>query len=148
MKKFRFLTLAIAIVLISVFSITKVNAAGWKTTLNLPYNWAVSGTSRWYGTGMHRINISVDGFNTSAGTLRTYGSTTMQVGLWDVSTGQFLNFNVSSYTYGSCQDRFLGTYNSGYRNYDFFSYVYNESTGGYDVYDGVKSNELYLYPLP
>ena len=39
-----------------------------------------------------------------------------------------------------------GTYEAGYRTYTFFSDIYNNSTGGRNYYDGVKSNAVYMYP--
>lgn len=50
------------------------------------------------------------------------------------------------YTYGTCKEVRMGTYEAGYRTYTFFSDIYNNSTGGRNYYDGVKSNAVYMYP--
>lgn len=133
---------------ITVFTATSVSAAGWKSTLNLPYGTYFTGTSRNYGKGQHKISISVDGFNKSNGTVRKSGSSKMEVALGDVATGQIFKYDTANYTYATCQTRFMGSYDSGYRYYIFSSSIYNSSTGGRSYYDGVKSNEVYMYPLP
>lgn len=148
MKKRKVLFCLMLLGIVSVFSMTKVDAAGWKSTLNLPYGTIYSGSSRWYGSGTHRIMISVDGFNTASGTVRKSGNTKMMLALGDVATGQILKYDTATYTYGTCQNRIMGSYSGGYRYYTFFSDIYNSSTGGRDYYDGVKSNEVYMYPLP
>lgn len=148
MKKGKMFIFLMLLGIISTSAITNVSAAGWKSTLNLPYGTIHTGSSRWYGTGTHRINISVDGFNTSSGSVREGGTTKMQLALGDVTTGQILKFDTAIYTYDSCEERNMGSYSKGYRYYSFFSSIYNSTTDGRDYYDGVKSNEVYMYPLP
>jgi hypothetical protein len=148
MKKIKNLVFLMLLAVVSIFGISKVSAAGWKTYLNLPYGVVHSGSIRSFGTGTHRIMISVDGFNTSAGTLRTSGSTTMAIALMDPLTGHELNYDVSNYTYGTCLNNIMGSFSSGPKYYSFFSRIYNFSTGVYEYYDGVKADEVYMYPLP
>lgn len=148
MRKGKMFVFLMLLGIVSSIAITNVSAAGWKSTLNLPYATIHTGSSRWYGTGTHRINISVDGFNTANGTVRKSGTTKMELALGDVATGQILKFDTATYTYATCMDRIMGSYSGGYRYYTFFSDIYNSTTGGRDYYDGVKSNEVYMYPLP
>lgn len=147
MKKARNLAFVMMLSVISIFTMTSVKAAGWKSSLDLPYGTIYTGAAvRPYATGAHRINISVDGFNKSNGSVRRSGTTTMAVGLWDVATGRELSQNKATYTYGSCAERSMGSYSAGSRSYSFLSSIYNSSTGGRDNYDGVKSNAVYMYP--
>lgn len=148
MKKRKVMIFLMLLGILSVFSITKVEAAGWKSSLDLPYGTIYTGRSREHGTGSHRIMISVDGFNTANGTVRKSGETTMMLALGDVTTGRILKYDTSTYVYNTCANREMGSYSAGYRYYSFFSDIYNSSTGGRNYYDGVKSNELYMYPLP
>lgn len=147
-KKFGLLAFLMIVGIFSIFTITKVNAAGWSSTLNLPYGVFYTGAMRQYGSGSHRISIQVDGFNTSSGSVRKSGSTTMEVELHDIATGYLFGHNIGTYTYATCHDVWMGTFDSGYRKYAFNSRIYNSSTGTYTNYDGVKSSHVYMYPLP
>lgn len=148
MKKRKVLIFLMLLGIVSIFSMTKADAAGWKSTLNLPYGTVYTARFREYGAGTYRITISVDGFNTADGTVRESGSTTMEIALGDVVTGHILKYDTTNYVHGTCQNRIMGTYSAGYKYYIFFSSIYNKSTGGRDYYDGVISNEVYMYPLP
>lgn len=89
MKKVKNLVFLVLLGVITSISLTSsVSAAGWKSTLNLPYGTIHSGASRNYKQGLNKISIAVDGFNTSSGRVRKSGSTTMGLDLWDVSTGR------------------------------------------------------------
>lgn len=148
MKKGKMFVFLMLLGIVSSSAITNASAAGWKTTLDLPYGTSFGGTSRRYGMGDHIINISVDGFNKADGTVRRSGTTKMQVVLWDGGTGRALKSDTATYTYGTCVNRDMGDYIAGYRSYIFYSDIYNGATGGHSYYDGVKSNEVYMYPLP
>lgn len=148
MKKRKVFIFLMLLGIVSSITMTKVKAAGWKSTLNLPYGTIYDGASRWYGTGTHKISISVDGFNKSDGIVRKSGTTKMELALGDITTGRILKYDTATYTYAACMDRIMGSYSEGYRYYTFFSDIYNSSTDGRDYYDGVKSNEVYMYPLP
>ena len=78
MKKVKNLVFLVLLGVITSISLTSsVSAAGWKSTLNLPYGTIHGGASRNYKQGLNKISISVDGFNTSSGRVRKSGSTTM-----------------------------------------------------------------------
>lgn len=148
MKKVKNLVFLVLLgVITSILLTSSVSAAGWKSTLNLPYGTIHSGASRNYKQGLNKISIAVDGFNTSSGRVRKSGSTTMGLDLWDASTGRSYKYVTSLYTYGTCKEVRMGTYEAGYRTYTFFSDIYNNSTGGRNYYDGVKSNAVYMYPV-
>ncbi len=147
MKRIRNMVFVLLLGIITSLSLTgSVSAAGWKSTLNMPYGTIHNGASRNYAQGLNKISVAVDGFNTSSGSVRKSGSTTMELGLWDVATGRAYKYNTSVYTYGTCKEVRMGTYEAGYRSYTFFSDIYNSSTGGRNYYDGVKSSEVYMYP--
>lgn len=148
MKTVRNLAFILMLGVVSLLTMTNASAAGWKSSLNLPYGTIHGGNSRKYGAGEYKISISVDGFNKADGSVRKSGSTTMEVTLYDVLTGRALKYDTATYTYGTCNMRYMGSYSAGYKQYIFSSDLYNESTGGRLYYDGVKSNEVYMYPLP
>lgn len=148
MKKMKNLAFLMVIGVISILTINDVKAAGWISNLDLPYGTIHTGAVREYGTGTHRIMISVDGFNTSNGSIRYSGETTMRIALGDVATGRIFKYNTSVYMYGTCLLLDMGSYSSGYRYYTFMSSIYNSSTDGRDNYDGVIANDVYMYPSP
>ena len=149
MKKVKTIMLLLTIGITSVLTMGNVHAASsYSSTLSLPYGTSFNGASRNFASGAHKFEVTVDGFNTSSGSVRKSGTSRMEIGLGDVSTGRILKYDTATYTYGTCMTRNLGTYGSGYRYYAFFSKLYNSSTGGYDKYDGVKSNDVKMYPKP
>lgn len=148
MKKLKVLSMALLLGIFATCSMTKVNAIGWKSTLNLSYGDIYTSPARPYIEGTNKIMISVDGFNKSNGTVRKSGTTTMELALHDVATGRHFKYDTHVYTYGTCDTRNMGSYSAGHRDYTFLSSIYNDSTGGRDNYDGIKSNLVYMYPAP
>ena len=146
MKKVKNLLFVALVGVITILTSSNVHAAAWTSTLNLPYGTSHGGASRNYAAGEHKIDISVDGFNKSNGSVRKSGSTTMGLSLWDVSTGRDLKYKNAIYTYGTCADVRMGSYSAGRRSFIFLSRIYNEGTGGYNNYDGIKSNSVKMYP--
>lgn len=63
MKKIFIPLFIIGVTLLSVFGATKVSAAEYKSTLNLPANTAYIGSYRWYDTKNFIIDMTIDGHN-------------------------------------------------------------------------------------
>lgn len=150
MKKIKIAMILFLISIASILSINNVSAATnyYQSTLALPYGTSFNGASRNFAAGTNKIDITVNGFKKSNGAIRTSGTSRMEIGLGDVSTGRVLKWDTATYTYGTCMTRNMGSYAAGTRYYSFISNIYNSSTGGYDKYDGVKSNDVKMYPKP
>lgn len=150
MKGLKIMTLALTLGFLSIFGINNASAKdiGWISSLDLSYNEIYNGSIRRFISGTNRINISVDGFNTSTGSVRYSGGTTMKLALGASNLGKILCYKTSYFNYGTCQDVIMGTYSAGWHYYTFFSKIYNDSTGNYDAYDGIKSSQVVMYPAP
>lgn len=142
MKKMKNLSFVMIFLLVSVFTMKNVHAAGWASTLDMPFGTIHNGRTRNYGSGEHFISISVDGFNMYDSSVLKSGSTKMEMDLNDAATSRALKRDSASYTYGTCVRRSMGTHSAGKKYYTFYSAIGNE------FYSGVKSNAVYMYPLP
>lgn len=143
MKKVKNLAFLLVLGIVSGFMISNVHAAGaYVSTLNMPYGSIYSGRARNFASGSHKIDISVDGFNTYNGGVITNGATTMEIGLWDVASGRYLKRSTGTYNYGSCRTTIMGNYSAGSKYYTFYSNI------GVNYYKGVISNQVLMYPKP
>lgn len=129
----------IAITVLTMFFVSNVHASSYTSTLNINRGTIFTGAVRYYDEGRYYVNFRVDGINSSTGAK----STTMAIYL--CTNSRILHQFVGRMDLNATYTIYMGTHDSGHRNYTFLTSIYNERTDGRDIYDGVKSNSFKMY---
>lgn len=122
------------LVALMIFGISNVSAASYTTSLVLPDQGSVDGTSRYYASGSHILDMSIDSYYTTCSA--NYNKTSISL----KQSGKVLSSFAATTNVGGSVYKNMGTYTASYKNY-YFSTRYNSQ-----YYCGIISNSVKLSP--